>query len=124
MLLQTTHTLCHTNVLCASGGEFPGLYAKQDPNSDREVHCAPINNEAWKQNPRYYVANQRASRAGWTIWPVSALSTPQHTNHLEFANNLSFRKLRYIDCRHFCFPGDVLEARNLVLFEMLARGCV
>ena len=68
------------------------------------------------------------------IWPVSKLSASQPHNHIEWANNKSadvrmsrvvvYRSVRYIDCRHFCFPGSVLEARNEQLFSMLDAGCV
>ena len=104
-------------------GEFPGLYQK-DSGGKGDVRCAAVTPDAARLNPRYYMANRRAQSAGWRLWPVHELSASRHEGHIEWASNHSYRNLRYIDCRHFCFPGAVLEARNEQLLALIDSDCV
>ena len=104
-------------------GEFPGLYQK-DVGGKGDVRCSTVTPDASRQSPRFYTANERALSAGWRLWPVNELSAARHDGHIEWASRISYRNISYIDCRHFCFPGAVLEARNEQLLALLDSGCV
>lgn len=64
-------------------------------------------------------------------WPVFDVSLGAFDGHPEVAafvaDTASLAKPfsgMSTDCRHWCFPGAVLEARTHRLYCLLAKGCI
>ena len=89
--------------------------------------CAPVAPEAAADNVGTRAGNAWAASAAAAapIWRVAALSQPRHLDHpgsLAIDREVVFENMPFavmMDCRHYCFPGATLEARNAVLGGLL-----
>ena len=125
------------------GGEFGGgVYGfsnerRRVANGTRRSLCKAIDDEdGARAHVRHALGNALSRAAGLGVWPTLNLSLRQPGNHPELAaweeedggdydrDNRSSGRRRVTDCRHFCFPGSVLEVRTAVLYNLLRRGCV
>ena len=108
---------------------FAGHFAT--PSSDWSMaakaanSCAPLNYSAAERWPGRVAAVRWAHESGTPTWPVAEVSAPRHDDHpgsLGLDTKLWIGGLPVsimFDCRHFCFPGSTLEARNHELLRLL-----
>jgi hypothetical protein len=80
--------------------------------------------------PGHIAADRWAQATGTPVWRVLDTSLPRYDDHpgsLGLDRGLWIGHLPVailFDCRHFCFPGSTLEARNNNLLELLQSGAV
>lgn len=89
--------------------------------------CAPVTPMAATSSIGLTAGNEWAGSAAIRapIWRVAALSQPRHLDHpgsLAIDRDFVLDQMAFavmMDCRHWCFPGATLEARNRVLVGLL-----
>ena len=90
--------------------------------------CAPLDREPASQWPARVAADAWARATGTAVWRVAESSLARHDDH---PGSLGLERDLWIgglpvaimfDCRHFCFPGATLEARNYALLDLEQFG--
>ena len=108
-------------------GHFASSTGEWSKEAKRATRCAPVAASAAAQWPGRIAAEAWARASRTRIWRVAEASLPRHDDHpgsLGLQTSLWIGNLPVallFDCRHFCFPGATLAARNRALVELL-RG--
>ena len=108
------------------GGHFDtsdGDYAEMRTSGkvSAEGSCVPLRNRTRaRESPLVRGGNDAARSLGVPILSVFDLSAGMSGDHSAVARGGGAK----LDCRHWCLPGAVLEARNQLLFGLLKGDCL